>query len=290
MSIQVVMGCDGSSAASAAIEVGAQLLPGARVTIVQLWTPPFASEAMRRRLWTGTRDVNDFVAAIEREGEREAERVAAIGVTLARAAGWDAQALVRRCYGGEGLEFTQLAEKLECDVIVLGARGLSGAKAILGSVSDMVVHYSPRPVVVVPYPLLSAEYAALPSGPVIVGWDGSAGADRAYATAERLYPSRDLLPVFVADGETLDDRTAPPRMLRIDADPGRSGREIAARLAATARSHGAALLAVGSRGRSAAQEILLGSTARATLHHAYRPVMVVPHIDAYPVEAPNDRS
>jgi hypothetical protein len=102
MSIQVVMGFDGSSAASAAIEVGAELLPGARATIVQLWTPPFASESIRRRLWTGTRDVNDFVAAIEREGEREAERVATIGVTLARAAGWAAQALVRRCYGGEG--------------------------------------------------------------------------------------------------------------------------------------------------------------------------------------------
>src|SRR5512133_3597210 len=98
MPIQVVMGFDGSPAASAAIEVAAALLPGARASIVQLWTPPFASEAMRRRLWTGRRDVNGFVAAIEREGEREAERVAATGMTLARAAGWEAEALVRRCY------------------------------------------------------------------------------------------------------------------------------------------------------------------------------------------------
>jgi len=36
------------------------------------------------------------------------------------------------------------------------------------------------------------------------------------------------------------------------------------------------MLVVGSRGRSAIREILLGSVAMATLHHAYRPVMVVP--------------
>ena len=51
-------------------------------------------------------------------------------------------------------------------------------------------------------------------------------------------------------------------------------------LVVTVRSHQAAVLVVGSRGRSAVQEILLGSVAMAVLHHAYRPVMVVP---------PNDR-
>jgi nucleotide-binding universal stress UspA family protein len=290
MPIQVVMGFDGSSAASAAIEVGAELLPGARVSIVHLWTPPFASEVMRRRLWNGTRNVNDFVAAIECEGEREAERVARIGVTLARAAGWDAEAIVRRCYGGEGLELTQLAEKVECDMVVLGARGLTGARAVLGSVSDVVVHYSSRPVVVVSYPLLSAEYAALAAGPVVVGWDGSAGAGRAFVTAERLYPGRDLIPVFVADGDAPDDPTTPPRLQRVGADRGSSGRGVAAMLAAAAHSRGAALLVVGSRGRSATQEILLGSTTMATLHHAHRPVMVVPHAHVHPVDAPDPRS
>ena len=39
----------------------------------------------------------------------------------------------------------------------------------------------------------------------------------------------------------------------------------------------AAVLVVGSRGRSALREILLGSVAMAALHHSPRPVVVVPH-------------
>src|SRR4051812_35848918 len=191
MPIRLLLGFDGSPAASAAVGVGAALFPGAHAWICHLWTPPFANESMRRRLWTGTRHVNQFVVAIEREGQSEAERVAAIGVTLARAAGWSAEPVVRRCYGAEGLELTQLAEKLEPDAIVVGSRGHGGARAVLGSVSDMVVHYTPRPVVVVPYPLLSAEYATLPSGPVVTGWDGSPGAQVALAAAERLFSGRD---------------------------------------------------------------------------------------------------
>ena len=105
---RIVVGYDGSQSASAAIEVGASLIPRAQAWIGHLWTPPLASHALRRRLWKGT------------------------------AAGWDAQALIERAYGGEGVQLTQLASKLRPDLVVVGARGLGGAKAVLGSVSDMV--------------------------------------------------------------------------------------------------------------------------------------------------------
>jgi nucleotide-binding universal stress UspA family protein len=284
MPIRVLMGFDGSPAASAAIGVGATLFPGAQAWICNLWTPPFANEAMRRRLWTGTRNVNQFVDSIEREGQREAERTAAVGVTLARAAGWNAEPVAQRCYGGEGLELPQLAEKLDPDVIVVGSRGLSGAQAFLGSVSDMVVHYALRPVVAVPHPLFTAEYAALAGGPVLVGWDGSPGAQTALAAAERLFPGRDLRPVLVSDG-MVDEAAAPPPagLVRVNAGGGSSGRAVADALAVAARAAEAALLVVGSRGRSAVAEILLGSVAMATLHHAYRPVMVVPAAAEQPV-------
>jgi hypothetical protein len=62
---------------------GAALLPSAHAWIVHLWVPPFTSEGMRRRLWTGTAAINEFVAAIEREGGAEAARLAGTGVTLA---------------------------------------------------------------------------------------------------------------------------------------------------------------------------------------------------------------
>jgi nucleotide-binding universal stress UspA family protein len=285
MPIRVLMGYDGSPAANAALDVGAKLLPRARAWVAHLWTPPFANASLRQRLWRGAGQVDEFVAAIEREGEQEAEREAAHGVTLATAAGWDAEALVVRTYGGEGLRFTELAQKVDAHVIVVGSRGLGGARAFLGSVSDMVVPYTPRPVVVVPHPLLMADYAALDTGPVVVGFDGSAGARAAAASAAELFPMRSQLLVTVDDDDVPEDTITSPEAgsagasrLRVPRGHGTPGRAVADALAGCARSHGGAMLVVGSRGRSAVRELVLGSVAMATLHHAYRPVMVVPAI------------
>src|SRR5690348_5470056 len=98
-SVRLMMGYDGSLAASAAIGDAAVLLPRAHAWITYVWVPPFASEMLRRRLWTGTRGIDGFIAAIEREGAAEATRLAARGVALAGAAGWAAEALVERSYG-----------------------------------------------------------------------------------------------------------------------------------------------------------------------------------------------
>jgi nucleotide-binding universal stress UspA family protein len=42
------------------------------------------------------------------------------------------------------------ADELAVDLIVLGARGLAGVRAFLGSVSNHVVQHAQRPVLVVP--------------------------------------------------------------------------------------------------------------------------------------------
>jgi len=57
---------------------------------------------------------------------------------------------------------------------------------------------------------------------------------------------------------------------------GAAARTVADVLVAYARECGAAVVVVGSRGRSAIRELVLGSVAMATLHRAYRPVLVVP--------------
>ncbi|WUF93767.1 universal stress protein [Micromonospora aurantiaca] len=277
---QVMVGYDGSPAASAAIEAGALLFPGAHAWIGHLWTPPFASEELRKRLWTGKRNINAFVEAIEREGGREADRLTSVGVMLARAAGWDAEPLVCRSYGGEGLRLAELADEKQTDVLLLGSRGLGGARAVLGSVSDMAVHYSPRPVLVVPHPLLTDEHDALAAGPVVVGWDASAGAEAALDATRRLFPERDVVLVAVDgdEGETPTPDTAGGQVttVRVSAGRGAQGRAVAEALSAVATEHKASTVVVGSRGRTAMRKILLGSVAMATLHRAHRPVMVVP--------------
>lgn len=283
MAVRVVMGYDGSPEAGAAIDVGGLLFPGAHGWITYLWVPPFASDKVRRRLRARARDINDLVAMVETEGEYQAQRLVATGVTLAIAAGWDAEPLLIRTWGGEAWRISQAAEDVHADVVVVGSRGLGGTQALLGSVSDMVVHYSSRPMLIVPHPMLATEYAALPEGPLIVGWDGSIGAKSAFAAASRLFPDRNLLLVSVGD----DAGATPPP------EPDGSGRRtievhyaargrgfeahaIADALIAAARDHDAAAMVVGSRGRSLAREILLGSAAMATLHGTERPVMVVP--------------
>ncbi|MEV8514589.1 universal stress protein [Dactylosporangium sp. NPDC051484] len=281
--LRVLVGYDGSPAASTAIEAGSLLLPGAHAIVAHLWTPPYADAGLRRRLWTGSRNLDTFVEAVEREGGREAERLAEVGVKLAVAAGWSAEHLARRTFGGEGVQLAQIADETGADVILVGSRGLHAGRALLGSVSDMVVHYSSRPVIVVPHPLLLEEYSALAQGPALVGWDDSPHAAQAWQRTRELFAGRPAIAATVGpDGvatvvpDTPDAAGAPPA-----AEPQEHGRHIRARtvaesLGACGRTNGAAVLVVGSRGRSATREILLGSVAKATLHRGHRPVMVVP--------------
>ena len=283
MAVRVVIGYDGSPEAGAAIDAGGKLFPGAHGWITYLWVPPFASDKVRRRLRARARDVNELIAMVEQEGQHEAQRLVATGVTLARAAGWEAEPLLKRSWGGEGWRIAQAAEEVDADLVLVGSRGLGGTQAVLGSVSDMVVHYSSRPMVVVPNPLLTTEYAALSEGPVAVGWDGSPGAETAFAAATRLFPERDMLLISV--GDEADDTASPAvgggsgakvTAIRVEHGRGFRGHGAAEALIAAARERDAAAIVVGSRGRSAARELVLGSVAMATLHNSERPVMVVP--------------
>ncbi|PQE00614.1 universal stress protein [Mycobacterium sp. EPG1] len=280
MPANVMVGYDGSPAACAALNAAAVLFPDAHAWITHIWTPPFASTKLRRRLRTAAASADELVELIEREGAREADAIAATGVALAKAAEWDAEPMVKRTIGSEGLRLAQLAEKLDTDVIVVGDRGLGGAEALLGSVSDMVVHYATVPVLVVPNPLLADEAAALAAGPVVVGYDGSPGADAAVDRVRRLFPSREVILVAVRD-EGADIPVSPAatdlELVRLD-EPAGLGRwrerAVADALIDYAGSRGAAVLAVGSRGRSLPREVLLGSVAVAAVHRSQRPVLV----------------
>lgn len=46
----MVIAYDGTPPSVAAIEIRATLLPSARTTVLHLWTPPFTSELLRKRL------------------------------------------------------------------------------------------------------------------------------------------------------------------------------------------------------------------------------------------------
>ena len=112
------------------------------------------------------------------------------------------------------------------------------------------------PTLVVPRLVLTTERDAVAEGPILVGDDGSPGAEHARETATKLFSGRDVVTFTVEDAGT--------------------GRAVAEGLVRHGRAIGAAAIVVGSRGRSAAREIMLGSAAIAVLHHTDRPAIVVP--------------
>ena len=278
-SLRVLVGYDGSPSAVNAIEAAATLLPSATAWIMNLWEPPFTSPELRHRVLERAANAEALGRLLETEGHAEAERLARNGVKLAQAAGWDAEPLVKRTFGGDGYQFARTAEELDADLMVVGSRGMSGMRATMGSLSDLVVQASPVPVLVVPHPLTTAEWAAAESGPVLVGTDGSPHAQRALEVATTLMPHRRRLLVAVQEQESSPTPAGVEGTELVTVKcSGRAGRPraTAATLADEATRRRAALLVVGSRGLGRARETLVGHVTRALLHCAHRPVLVVP--------------
>jgi nucleotide-binding universal stress UspA family protein len=277
--MDLLVGYDGSPAANTAIRVGTRLFPDAHALITYVQTPPFAGRELRRRLRSSARNITELAETAEREGKHEAELLVQTGVALARSAGWDAEPLVKQVYSGEGIGLAQLAESHSPAAVVVGSRGLSGSDAVLGSVSELLVHHSPVPVLVSKEALLSSEYEALAGGPVVVGFDHSDGAAAAVTAAQQLFPGRQLLAISVAADEPGSATAGPPGgVTLVHAAPqrGRGSTATAHALIAVAAEHNAATIVVGSRGRSALRQIVVGSVARSVLRDSYRPVVVVP--------------
>jgi nucleotide-binding universal stress UspA family protein len=279
--MDLLVGYDGSPAANTAIRVGSQLFPEAHALISYVQTPPFASRELRRRLRLNAHNVTELAESVELEGQYEAELVVQTGVALARAGGWNAEPVFKQAWSGEGIGLAQLAEEHTPDALVVGSRGLSGSDAMLGSVSELVVHHSNRPVLVTKQTLLIAEYQALAAGPIVVGFDESEGAAAAIAAAKKLFPAHQLLAVSVSSDDSAQASVpAPDGVSVITAAPqrGRGSGATADTLISIADEHNAAALVVGSRGRSALKRVLLGSVARMVLHRGHRPVVVVPQV------------
>jgi nucleotide-binding universal stress UspA family protein len=159
---------------------------------------------------------------------------------------------------------------------------------------------------------------AAPSGPVVIGYDGSDAADHALREAGKLLSGRRALVVTVwkqglgfelmelpaatvgMPATTLDVRTA----LEIDRELAASSERLAQKgaelardagfadaeglavaddpdvsvadtIVRVARERGAQAIVVGAHNQGALSEMLLGSTSRAVIHRADRPVVVV---------------
>jgi len=144
--VPILICYDGSDGARHAIDAAAALLGPRRAVVLDLGPPLTAAESYAA--------LSPVVpgAAFEELNQAAALERAQAGAELARGAGFDAEAR-----GGIAAPTWQgvvdVADELDAAVIVLGSRGLTGARELLeGSLSHEVAEHAGRPVLIVPPP------------------------------------------------------------------------------------------------------------------------------------------
>ncbi len=144
--VPILICYDGSDGARHAIDAAAALLGPRRAVVLDLGPPLTAAESYAA--------LSPVVpgAAFEELNADDALSRAQVGAQLARLAGFTADAR-----GGIAAPTWQgvvdVADELDAAVIVLGSRGLTGARELLeGSLSHEVAEHAGRPVLIVPPP------------------------------------------------------------------------------------------------------------------------------------------
>jgi nucleotide-binding universal stress UspA family protein len=137
---------DGSDSAKHAIDVAAEILGPRRAVVLDIGPPLTAAESLAVMAPVAPG------AAFEGLNEDDARQRAQVGADRARHAGFDAEAradLAAPTWQG----IVDVADEIDAAVIVLGSRGLNGARELLeGSVSHEVAEHAGRPVLIVPSP------------------------------------------------------------------------------------------------------------------------------------------
>jgi nucleotide-binding universal stress UspA family protein len=145
---RVVLGFDGSRQSRAAVSFVARLAPesGGHVTVVTVVPPVY--EPSRSLTRPTRRQVQAAMGGVDARHVDRAQRALNHAARLIAVAGWEVATAVTR---GEPLSdlLVTVADR-KADLLVVGARGASGAdRLLLGSVADGALNRSPVPVLIV---------------------------------------------------------------------------------------------------------------------------------------------
>lgn len=272
---EIIVGVDGSQGSRAALRWAARTaaVQGARLRAIAAWQYPAAAVTPAGPAQLPGPDemdqqtCDDVRAVVRDELGAEADRVH-----------------IEAGRGPAAPVLLNVVAATDADMLVVGARGLGGfAGLLLGSVSQQCVEHSPCPVVV-----LRGEHD-LSGGPIVIGLDGSEGANRALAWTIELADATgsEIIAVHAvgtgANNATVDaarhalEQWCEPIQHRGVAHQMhvRSG-DARAVLEHEADAANASLLVVGTRGLGSVQGLLLGSVAGYVARYTNRPIAVIP--------------
>jgi nucleotide-binding universal stress UspA family protein len=145
----ILFAYDGSENADAAIAAASTLLghDDGEAVVVTVWEP--LTTALLKAATFAPVLVDD--PELDEDTEVQARRLADHGARLAAERGFRARPMWVADASRIADAIVERADELDADLIVLGARGLTGVRAFLGSVSNHVIQHAHRPVLIVPH-------------------------------------------------------------------------------------------------------------------------------------------
>ena len=306
---RVVIAYDGSPSAATAVRALAGLFPTAQVCVVTVpETTVHAATGLPELPAMSTDVVQQVIDELGAEARRQAGETAQRAVDRARALGLEAEVVPVDPSAPAWAALLDAAHRVGADVLACGTRGRGAfARALLGSTSSRLLHHTNVPLLVVP------DGGGTLDGPAVAAYDGSKGATRAIEVVGRLLGGRAAVvvhawePVFhrslaaralavgpvddvhatVAElqkavaaraAATMQDGVAAARAAGLDAvgETIESDEGAWRAVVAAARTHGASVIATGTRGLGGARSALLGSVSSGLIQNAELPILVVP--------------
>jgi nucleotide-binding universal stress UspA family protein len=137
---------DGSTGSEHALSDGGRVLRRGSAVVLSVWETLTTELADSGALgFSYVPDENEF----DSQEEAEAYAIADRGAVVAGVRGWDAEPRAENAAMSVWRTIVDVAAEIDASVIVCGSRGRNAVKrAMLGSVSEALLHHSPRPTLI----------------------------------------------------------------------------------------------------------------------------------------------
>jgi len=144
MYTSIVVGTDGSSRARQAVQEAVQLakLAGAKLHLVSAYQPPSQAASMglaAEVMVVSSVSDKEVRESVEQMLDELAQEITRDGVAVA----------TYPCAGGAADALLDVAEHQKADLIIVGSRGMTGARRLLGSVPNNISHHARCDVLIV---------------------------------------------------------------------------------------------------------------------------------------------